>query len=58
MDSDMSPPPYSAEDRKTATFAEVAKRVAEDIKKSFALRDALEAFKTFLASQENVTLSK
>ncbi|QRV82292.1 fibroblast growth factor receptor 2 [Ceratobasidium sp. AG-Ba] len=53
-----APPPYTADERKAATFAEVAKRVVESTDSPEVLEEALEAFKHFLASQENVTLSK
>jgi len=57
MDID-APPAYTAQEAKTATFAEVATRIVESAGKPDEVKDALEAFRAFLASQENVTLSK
>jgi len=52
------PPAYTAKEAKTATFAEVAVRVAGSTGDLDPVKDALEAFRAFLASEENVTLSK
>ncbi|KAG8737399.1 hypothetical protein FRC10_008254 [Ceratobasidium sp. 414] len=52
------PPAYTAKEAKTATFAEVAFRVAGSTGNLDPVKDALEAFRAFLASEENVTLSK
>ncbi|KAG8730017.1 hypothetical protein FRC10_003209 [Ceratobasidium sp. 414] len=57
MDVD-APPVYTAHEAKTVTFAEVATRVVESTGNPDEVKDALEAFRAFLASQENVTLSK
>ncbi|KAG8707877.1 hypothetical protein FRC08_000243 [Ceratobasidium sp. 394] len=58
MDLD-APPAYTPHEAKVATFAEVATRVAGSITGNPAeVKNALEAFRAFLANQENVTLSK
>ncbi|KAG9088100.1 hypothetical protein FS749_002415 [Ceratobasidium sp. UAMH 11750] len=58
MDID-APPAYTPHEAKVATFAEVATRVAGSVTGNPAeVKDALEAFRAFLANQENVTLSK
>ncbi|KAG9079888.1 hypothetical protein FRC06_007344, partial [Ceratobasidium sp. 370] len=57
MDVD-APPAYTTHEAKAATFAEVATKIAGSTGYSDEVKDALEAFRAFLASQENVTLSK
>ncbi|KAG9091797.1 hypothetical protein FS749_016238 [Ceratobasidium sp. UAMH 11750] len=52
------PPAYTAKEAQHATFAEVAARVAGSTGNPDLVKDALEAFRAFLASEENVTLSK
>lgn len=56
MDLD-APPPYTSEQRKNVTYAEVATKLSESINSS-ELENTLEAFRGFLSSQENVTLTK
>ncbi|KAG8724957.1 hypothetical protein FRC09_011546 [Ceratobasidium sp. 395] len=53
-----APPPYTPDERRTATFAQVAHRIQDSTGGDSAFQDALAAFGTFLACQENVTLSR
>ncbi|QRV82259.1 Serine/threonine-protein kinase [Ceratobasidium sp. AG-Ba] len=55
---DVPPPPYTPDERRTATFAQVSNRIQGSIGNASIFQDALAAFGTFLASQENVTLSR
>ncbi|KAG8720357.1 hypothetical protein FRC08_000455 [Ceratobasidium sp. 394] len=54
MDITTPPPPYSLEDRKSTTFAEVSTST-QDIP---SFKEVLVAFSEFIAAQEAVTLSK
>ncbi|KAG9085828.1 hypothetical protein FS749_004076 [Ceratobasidium sp. UAMH 11750] len=54
MDITTPPPPYSLEDRKSTTFAEVS-RSTQGIP---SFKEVLVAFSEFIAAQEAVTLSK
>ncbi|KAG9092747.1 hypothetical protein FS749_015472 [Ceratobasidium sp. UAMH 11750] len=56
--SEEAPPPYTPDERRTATFAQVAHRIQRSTGSSSTLQDALAAFGAFLACQENVTLSR
>ncbi|KAG9079219.1 hypothetical protein FRC06_007881, partial [Ceratobasidium sp. 370] len=53
-----APPPYTPDERRTATFAQVAHRIQRSTGSNSTLQDALAAFGAFLARQENVTLSR
>ncbi|KAG9095936.1 hypothetical protein FRC06_009230 [Ceratobasidium sp. 370] len=54
MDVTMQPPPYSLEDRKTATYAEVAKSTGNDP----GFKEVLRSFREFMNSQETMKLSQ
>ncbi|KAG8742905.1 hypothetical protein FRC10_000764 [Ceratobasidium sp. 414] len=53
-----APPPYTPDERRTTTFAQVAHRIQRSTGSNSTLQDALVAFGVFLACQENVTLSR
>ncbi|KAG8722898.1 hypothetical protein FRC09_005501 [Ceratobasidium sp. 395] len=57
MDID-TPPPYTSREAQAATFAELSTKIASSTGNPDVVNDTLEAFRAFLASQENVRISK